>query len=219
MDAKRFALLLIVLSPSAYAQTMYVTDEVVITLRRGAGTQFAIIDNLQTGDALEVLERDESNGYARVRVRDSGDEGWVLTRYLVGTPTAGLQVVDAQRGLAQARARVTELESELASTNGALEATRAELSAVQSTSQTMSAELDDIRTASASAIELRDQNESLRRRSTELSSEVDALVAETGRLASRSRQNWFIVGALVLFGGVVIGLVAPSFRRRRRSDW
>jgi len=40
-----------------------------------------------------------------------------------------------------------------------------------------------------------------------------------GALSSRSRQNWFIVGAGVLSGGIVIGLIAPSLRRKRRSDW
>ena len=218
MDAMRFVLLLVVLSQAAQAQTMYVTDEVVITLRRGAGTQFAIIDNLSTGDAVEVLERNESSGYARVRVRGSGDEGWVLTRYLVDTPTAGLQLVDAQRAQAQAQSRVRDLEAELATTSEALRTAQAELGALQSANSTMTVELDDIRTTSANAIELREQNESLRRRNNELSAQIEAVAIDNARLASRSRQNWFIVGALVLAGGIVIGLIAPSLRRRRR-DW
>lgn len=219
MDVKRFALLLVVLSSPAHAQTMYVTDEVVITLRRGAGTEFAIIDNLRTGDAVEVLERDEANGYFRVRVRDSGDEGWVLTRYLVSAPTAGLELVDAQRSLAQARDQVAALQAELAATSNALSSTQAELSGLQATNSTMSVALDDIRTASADVIEIRNQNESLRRRNNELTGEIEALNAENVRLTSRSQQNWFVVGALVLAGGIVIGLVAPTLRRRRRTDW
>lgn len=219
MDAKRIALLLVMFVPAVHAQTMYVTDEVVITLRRGAGTQFAIIDNLSTGDAVDVLERDDANGYARVRVRGSGDEGWVLTRYLVEEPTAGLKLTDAQRELAQTRTRVNTLETELASVNDTLTSTQSELASTQTTNSEISAELDDIRTASASAIELLDQNETLRRRNNELNAQLEALTIETGRLASRSRQNWFIVGALVLAGGIMIGLIAPSLRRRRRSDW
>jgi SH3 domain protein len=38
-------------------------------------------------------------------------------------------------------------------------------------------------------------------------------------LSGRNNQSWFLVGAGVLFGGVVIGLIAPSLRRKRRSDW
>ena len=219
MDAKRLALLLVAFATTAHAQTMYITDEVVITLRRGAGTQFAIIDNLTTGDVVEALERDDENGYTRVRVRDSGDEGWVLSRYLVGTPTAGIQLVDARRTLAQAESRIESLEAELAAANAALSTIQGELSTAQTMNSSISAELTDIRSASANAIQLRDQNEGLRRRNNELAAEIEALEIENSRLANRSRQNWFIVGALVLAAGIVIGLVAPSLRRRRRSDW
>jgi SH3 domain protein len=49
--------------------------------------------------------------------------------------------------------------------------------------------------------------------------QVEELTAANGELSGRSRQNWFIVGAAVLFGGIVIGLIAPTLRRKRRSDW
>jgi SH3 domain protein len=48
---------------------------------------------------------------------------------------------------------------------------------------------------------------------------VEQLTADNTRLAGRSNQNWFIVGAAVLLSGIVVGLVAPSLRRKRRSDW
>jgi len=166
-----------------------------------------------------VLERDDANGYARVRLRDGGAEGWVLTRYLVDAPTANLELSDARAALAQARTRADSLQNELTATQQRLETTQAELATLQSTSSAMTEELADIREASASAIDLRDQNESLRRRNTELTAEVDQLVVDNAALASRNQQNWFIVGALVLAGGIVIGLVAPSLRRRRRTDW
>jgi SH3 domain protein len=93
------------------------------------------------------------------------------------------------------------------------------LSAAENSHRTVSAELDHIREASANVIELENRNESLRRSNIELSAEVDALTVETSRLGSRNRQNWFVVGALVLTFGIVIGLVAPSLRARKRTDW
>jgi SH3 domain protein len=45
------------------------------------------------------------------------------------------------------------------------------------------------------------------------------LTADNARLGSRNNQNWFVVGAAVLLAGIVVGLVAPSLRRKRRSDW
>jgi SH3 domain protein len=59
----------------------------------------------------------------------------------------------------------------------------------------------------------------LQQRVIALEREVDELTANNARLAGRNNQNWFVVGAAVLLGGIVIGLVAPSLRRKRRSDW
>lgn len=204
---------------AAQAQTMFVTDELVITLRTGPSTQNSIIANLSTGDAVELLEQDPETGYSRVRVIDDAEEGWVLTRYLMDEPTADLALATATGELGSAQSRIDTLEAELADTRAALAEAQSALEAAETSHRSVSAELDDIRTASASVIEMRDQNESLRQRNLELSTELDALMLEAGRLGSRSRQNWFVVGSLVLAFGIVIGLVAPSLRPRRRSNW
>jgi SH3 domain protein len=83
----------------------------------------------------------------------------------------------------------------------------------------VSQELSDIRTAAANVVEIREQNSRLQQRLVQRDREVEELTAENARLAGRNNQNWFVVGAAVLLGGIVIGLVAPSLRRKRRSDW
>ena len=84
---------------------------------------------------------------------------------------------------------------------------------------TVSRELADIRTASANVVKLHDDNASLQQRLVQRDLEVEQLTADNARLTARSNQNWFVIGALVMLGGIVIGLVAPSLRRKRRSDW
>ena len=222
MTSTKFAGLLFVTifaSAAVHAQTMYVTDELVITVRTGPSTQNSITANLSSGDEVELLEQDQESGYSRVRLAGSEREGWVLTRYLMDNPTADQALSQTQRELNAARARIETLEEQLQATTVNLEQTRAELGDSQSTAGSISAELEDIRTAAANAIEIRDQNESLRRRNSELTIELELLTQESARLASRSRQNWFVVGALVLASGIVVGLVAPSLRRKRRTDW
>ena len=216
----RFMLVgLLLCAAAAQAQRMYVTDELVITLRTGPSTQNTVIANLTTGDSVEVLEVDQDAGYTRVRVTDDGDEGWVLTRYLMSEPSSDQQLAATQAELSRAESRIAELEAEVAQLNSNLSDTSSALTAAEDSHRTVSAELDHIREASANVIELEDRNESLRRSNIELSAEVDALSVETSRLGSRNRQNWFVVGALVLTFGIVIGLVAPSLRPRKRTDW
>jgi SH3 domain protein len=210
---------LLLFATAAEAQRMYVTDELVITLRTGPSTQNTVIANLQTGDGVEVLETDQETGYSRIRVVDGGDEGWVLTRYLMPDPSSDEQLAAAEAELALARERIADLEAEQSKLSTDLSAATAALGAAQESRRSVSAELEDIRAASSNVIELQQDNDSLRRTNLELSAEVDALLMETSRLGGRSRQNWFVVGALVLAFGILIGLVAPSLRPRKRSNW
>ncbi len=52
-----------------------------VNMRSGSGTQFPVLDTLQSGTQVEVLEISE-NGWAHLRVRDSGLEGWMAERLL-----------------------------------------------------------------------------------------------------------------------------------------
>jgi SH3 domain protein len=203
----------------AQGQTRYVTDRTIVELRRGPSIEYLILRNLEAGERVEVLEQDEEAGYSRVRVADEGTEGWILTRFLTAEPIARERLAVAERSLSGARERVTGLEEQTAELTRELSAARTELAAVRTSQGEVSQELADIRTAAANVVEIRDQNMRLQQRVVQLESEVDNLTANNTQLAGRNNQNWFVVGAAVLLGGIVIGLIAPSLRRKRRSDW
>ena len=81
----------------AAAETAYVTDSLRLGLHAASDTSGRPFENLISGAAVEVLER--NTNYARVRLVD-GREGWVKAMYLVT--------------LKPAAARVAELEAEIA---------------------------------------------------------------------------------------------------------
>jgi len=212
------ALIVIVLGAGAgaEAQTRYVSDSIVITFRSGPSTDNAVTRNLTSGDRVELLEELTEEGYSRVRLED-GAEGWVLSRYLQPEPTAARRLAAAEADLASARARAAELEQGAAELDSELQATAEALGAAESRADRLGAELADVRRASAEALETRARNEELELQIARLRSE--AAMAEIDDSRRRERQNWFIVGAAVLFGGIVIGLVAPSLRPKRKSSW
>ena len=201
------------------ASTRYVTDRTIVELRRGPSMEYLILRNLEAGERVEVLEENEADGYSRIRVVDDGTEGWILTRYLTAEPIARERLAVAERSLAAARARVAELEADTAQLSRDLTATRGELEQAQTNHGTVSRELAELRAAAANVVEIREQNERLQQRLVQRDGEVEELTTDNRRLTARENQNWFLVGAGVLLGGIVIGLVAPSLRRKRRSDW
>lgn len=52
-----------------------------VNMRSGPGTNYAVLDTLDGGTAAEVLEVDAS-GWARIRLQDSGQIGWMAERLL-----------------------------------------------------------------------------------------------------------------------------------------
>lgn len=202
----------------SFAQTLYVTDELVITVRTGPSTQNSIIENINSGESVTVLEETDDGNYVRVRT-DSGAEGWALRRYLTGAPIARSQLATAQRNLAQARERVTELETVVADLNEQLDTVTQRMEEAETAATTLNTELVDVRGVSANALTIRDRNESLRRRVNELDQIVDELTVRNAELGSRATREWFVVGAGVLITGIVLGLVVPTLRRKRRTEW
>ena len=90
----------------AAAETMYVSDQLLITLRRGESTEHKILKTLKTGAPLEILEREEGDEYVKVRLQ-SGEEGYVLSQYLT-SDTPKLIVIS------RLKKKVQEIQKQLA---------------------------------------------------------------------------------------------------------
>ncbi|MGH8645013.1 MAG: TIGR04211 family SH3 domain-containing protein, partial [Gammaproteobacteria bacterium] len=59
--------------------------------RAGPGSHYGIVSMLKSGTRVDVLSQDKKNGYSKIRL-DSGETGWVMTRYLMGQPAAREQL-------------------------------------------------------------------------------------------------------------------------------
>ena len=219
MTARIVALVCLLCASLAHAETRYVTDKLSIELRRGPGNEYKITRTLEAGLALEVIEQTQE-GYSRVRVGDAqGTEGWVLTQFLTTDRSARDRLAAAEKTAADAKAHAADLERQVADLTAKLGDTKTELDHTRENHDHVSRELSNIKTAAANVVDIQQQNESLRQKMVDRDRQVEELTVANGALSGRSRQNWFIVGASVLFGGIVIGLIAPSLRRKRRSDW
>jgi len=220
MAARGFVLAgLLLVAGGVHGETRYVTDKLSIELRRGPSNEYLILRGLEAGLAVDVLEQ-TPDGYSRVRVADGqASEGWVLSRFLSTEKSARDRLAAAERTASDARARTTDLERQVAALSAELGATKTDLDRTRETHEHVSRELSNIKTAAANVVDIQEQNESLRQKLVERDRQVEELAVENGALGGRSRQSWFVVGAGVLFGGVVIGLIAPSLRRKRRSEW
>jgi SH3 domain protein len=219
MTGRLIALCLLALASSAAgAETRYVSDQLEITLRTGTSTQNTIIRMLPSGTRLETLEVDEASGYTRVR-GPNGVEGWVLTRYLMNQPAARDQLAAANSRVQSLTAQVTELTEQVETLRKERDALGAERSGLGAELGDVQTELERIRRASASALELDKANRELRTRLAAAEQAGDGLRAEISELKRNTQRDWFLAGAGVLVLGLILGLVLPRMRMRRRSGW
>lgn len=218
MITRLLGVALMMVAATAVGQTLYVSDQLVITVRTGPSTENSIITNLVTGDAVEVLQANAETGYTRVRIQ-SGVEGWVLGRYLVATPVSQDRLIIAESDLAEAQATVATLEGSVAMLAAELEVTGRRLEETETENASLTKELADLRAASENVLSIRDQNESLRRRLNERNEEAELLAIDNDLLRSRATRDWFVAGGGVLLAGIIVGIIAPRLRRRRRSQW
>lgn len=116
------ALVLLLLAPlistSAAAETVYVTDELRLGLFEGEQTSGRPFKTLTSGDALEVLER----ALMSIRVRtEDGEEGWVKTAYIVTSEPGRRRAEKLEAQNTQLQARLTEAETRISSSQSTIE--------------------------------------------------------------------------------------------------
>lgn len=202
----------------AQSNDSWISDQFEVMLRTGKSTQQRIIKLLPSGTKVTVLEQDDESGYTRVQT-SNGTEGWLLTRYLVFSPTARLQLPQLQTRMRnsdemrrQLRVRVLELERE----RGDLQT---QLGRTETSSRRLQRQLDEIRELSSDTIRLDDQNKRLKQQLIDNERHIDELESENREMSARSNREWFIVGAAAVTFGLLLGLIIPRMRWRKKSNW
>lgn len=208
----------LVSATAALAETRYVQDQLEITLRTGESTRNSIIRMLASGDRVELLESNPESGYSKIRTAD-GTEGWVLTRFLMTEPAARQQLARLRVQAATLREEQARLETELQGVSGENENLRAQLSEMEERYRQASRELAEIRRAAADVLAVNENNKELSQQITDVRQERDAMRAEAERMRSDNTRSWFMTGAGVAFGGLLLGLLIPRLRSRKNSSW
>ncbi|MES1925788.1 TIGR04211 family SH3 domain-containing protein [Salinisphaera sp. T31B1] len=205
---------LLIVSTVATAATRYVSDELSINMRRGPGTGYRITQLLDAGEKLETLSED--SGWTQIRTA-GGATGYVLTRFLSDEPAARTQIDQLKAQTQQLESENADLKSELSealSGSEELGNTKRELVAEN---KSLSSQLQQIRETSADAIRISDENEKFREQLLSMRSDNERLRHENEAL--QSRREGMKIGALIMIGGIVVGLLLPLFRKRRKGSW
>lgn len=212
-------LLLFLFSTAALAKTAYVTDEIKITLRTGESATHRIVRMLPTGEPLNVLSENADSGYSKVRTAN-GSEGYVLTRQLVDQPVARDRLAALEAEVKQLKAAPGELSSRLAALTDEHKKLSAEYEQLKQAKTQVDQEFAALQRTSSNAVRIANERNELRKQVASLTREVEDIKQQNRELENKTAQNWFLIGAGVVVGGILLGLILPHLRvRRRKSSW
>ncbi len=194
------------MTTAAHAETLYIVDQIKLPMRTGQSTSHSIVRMLPSGMAVEVLEEGK-DGYTHIRTPGAKD-GWILTRYLMKMPAA-------RDRLEAAEIKVTKYNA----LNEEKKAVEEEHARLQVENSKLEKELAFIRKTSAQALAMADENKALKMQAEEAEQALEGLRQETKDIKSGASQKWFMLGGGAILLGIILGLILPGLRRRKRSQW
>ena len=226
-----FALVIIfstVIAAPAAADTRYVGDQLVITLRQGKSTKHKIMKTLKTGTPMEILEEDPT--YFKVRISD-GTEGYVLRQYISSELPKALRIKELEIKNSGLQNKIGELEKAKNNLEIQLDEIQKKYALEVSELKTKSTNLEQnidlalnnqdemtekyntLLAQSENVIQISDEREKLLKDNIKITAGIKELRKKNKKLSDSKMIKWFLAGGGVFFFGWMIGKIS----RKRRS--
>lgn len=211
---KILAFVLITLTFKVSAESfVYITDQLDLPIRSDKNFGNNIIRLLPSGTELSLLQSTE-DGWAQIQFDDT--IGWIKSFYLSPDPSAREKLKKLTRTNNANKLLITKLTSEKEELEKQLLLIKEENSDLVVQRSKSQAEKEHIEQIYQDALKLEHENEKLIQEKLQLKAELQLAENNTQIQKDTSSRNWFIVGAIVLFFGMMIGFIVPNLLNRRR---
>ncbi|MCG5501182.1 TIGR04211 family SH3 domain-containing protein [Ectothiorhodospira lacustris] len=198
--------------------TAYISDELSAHIRTGKTLQHRILQFLTSGTEVTVLQVDD-DGYTLVRTAN-GTEGWIESRFLMNRPHARERLVQAERRIQQLDENRGEQGDRIRSLTAERDSETQRADGLAGRVAELERELETLREVAAEPLETARRNEALAQALSQEQSRVGALQDQNRALQENVRRDWFLVGAGVSVGSLLLGIILTRIRwRRRQSGW
>ena len=211
---KILAFVLLTLTFKVSAESfVYITDQLDLPIRSDKNFGNNIIRLLPSGTELSLLQSTE-DGWAQIQFDDT--IGWIKSFYLSPDPSAREKLKKLTRTNNANKLLITKLTSEKEELEKQLLSIKEENSDLVVQRSKSQAEKEHIEQIYQDALKLEHENEKLIQEKLQLKAELQLAENNTQIQKDTSSRNWFIVGAIVLFFGMMIGFIVPNLLNRRR---
>lgn len=204
---------------AAVAETRYISDQLVITVRSSNTDKYEVLTTLLTASPVEILEEDKT--FVKVRTA-KGIEGYIRKQYISKALPKAIRIARLQEQNAKLEAQLAKQQQDFQETSdlavnrqvqaesltGDLNKTRKELEKV-------SADYAELKVRSASVLDLTAERDQLLTDNGQMLSQLTVLQEENSSFHRSNMIQWFLAGGGVFFGGWLIGKIS---RKKRGYD-
>jgi len=205
---------------SVFADTRYVSDELIISVRDGQNQDDNVLGHIRTGTAVDVLE--EKGRYLRIKTED-GLEGWVQAQYIISEKPNARIIEDLRNEINEQNAISDKLLAKKAIYEIRIRDLEQEVNINQKNTEKVKSELIELKkkykkllSNSENTDELIKKLEKSKKLDSKLKSEISNLKKGNQNPIKSSMIQPFLAGAGVLIVGFILGGLA---RGRKRSKF
>jgi len=187
----------------------YVSDQLTIPMRTGTTINHKILKFLDSGSPLIVLETSDDEEHLLVALADDETKtGWVKADLIMKEPSAREQILVIKQKNQDLLDRQTELKKQIAE----LKVKESKLGEVQKI-------LAQLRRSAAKPILIAEENVVLKKQLAEEKNRNEGLVAENIFLSDKNIKQWFMIGAAVSIGRLIVGLLITRINWQKNDRW
>jgi SH3 domain protein len=203
---------------SAQAETVYVADDLNLSLRDSASTHAKVLKSLATGTPLTLIDKQSKAEFIHVRLVD-GTEGYIKSRYTQKQAPA-LDPKDASsKTIALLQSENTALRTELNALKDSLTPGSSLEKSLATERDQLARELNELKKTAAGSFQLKNERDELQERVVNVERDLQQFKLENQALKDTASQDWFLYGGILSLVGVLLGFVLPKLGWRRKSSW
>ncbi len=215
---KKITLIFLLLTISSWvnAKTIYVTDNIEVSLRSTASNKGKIIATLPSGTVLTYISKRKGSDYIKVRMKD-GRHAFILGNRTINNPTNKIILVKTTAERDKFKQENEELDNELLMLKGDSTAAETNQNLLKAEREKLTQELEDIRYTSTHSIKIKEQRDSLQEQVVQFQKELEQFKLENQTLKANIKLDWFLYGGTAVFFSIILGFLLPKLNWRKRS--
>lgn len=194
----------------------YVSDKLEIPIRSGKSRQHRILRMLAVGTKVLVLAT-ENNGYSKVQLGEL--EGWILTRQLMGKPSAQAKLAKVQQRLAETQIKNNRLQEKIKTLGDGNIKIEIDIDKLRKKNIRLQQDNASIRKMASNTIAIANKNKQLEIEISKTRRELDTSRQEAVRLKDAASKDWFLYGSGVAVFSIFIGMLLARMGKPSRSSW